>query len=102
MKFLIISKPTYPVPPEIGPTLVDAMHGWLKQHTASGKIESTWAFAGMGGGGGILTVNSLDELDAIMGGFPFGPFSDVQVFPLANLEESLQRLKQTMLAMAGG
>jgi muconolactone delta-isomerase len=102
MKFLVISHPNYPVPPEMGPQLVDAMVAWVNQHAGSGKIQETWSFAGTGGGGGILDVDSAEELDAIMSGFPFGAFSDVQIFPLADLHESLQQTKQVMQAMAGG
>jgi muconolactone delta-isomerase len=102
MKFLVISNPKHPVPPEIGPTLVDAMSAWVKQHTASGKIESTWSFAGTAGGGGIVNVDSPEELDAIMVAFPFGAFSEVEIYPLVDLHEALHRSKQAMLAMAGG
>jgi muconolactone delta-isomerase len=102
MRFLILSNPTHLTPPEIIPSLVDAMSAWVDQHTASGKLESAWSFAGRVGGGGILTVDSADELDAIMVGYPFGSFSDVEVYPLADLEGSLQRAKAAAQAFAGG
>jgi muconolactone delta-isomerase len=102
MKFLVISKPTHLVPPEIGPVLIDAMIAWIDQNIANGKVESTWGFAGTGGGGGILEVDSIEELDAIMAGFPFGAFSEVEVIPLVDLHKALQHTKQAMLAMAGG
>lgn len=102
MKFLIISHPKQPIPPEIGIQLVDAMVAWVNQHKGSGKIEDVWGFAASGGGGGILNVDSAEELDAIMVGFPFGAFSEVEAYPLVDLHESLQRLKQAMQAMAGG
>jgi muconolactone delta-isomerase len=102
MQFLVISNPKHPVPPEMGPMLIDAMVAWVDQNTAAGKVESTWGFAGTAGGGGILNVDSPEELDAIMAGYPFGAFSEVEVFPLVNLHESLQRTKQAMQAMAGG
>ena len=66
------------------------------------KVRSRLVICWNGGRQGILNVDSLEELDAIMDGFPFGPFSDVEVLPLANLDEALQRTKQAMLAMAGG
>jgi len=102
MKFLVISHPKHPIPPEIGLQLIDAMEAWIRLQTHRVKIKETWSFAGTGGGGGILEVESLEELDAIMAGFPFGPFSDVQIYPLADLFESLQSTKQAMQAMAGG
>jgi muconolactone delta-isomerase len=102
MKFLVITRPKHPVPPEIGLALIDAMTAWSKQATASGKIEATWGFAGTGGGGGIANVDSMEELDALMAGFPFGAFSDVEILPLVDLDKALQHTKQAMLAMTGG
>ncbi len=37
-----------------------------------------------------------------MAGYPFGAFSEVEIFPLVNLHEAMQRTKQAMQAMAGG
>ncbi len=100
MRFLVSSKTKQPPPPEMAMGLMDAMEGWVRKHTASGKIEQVWAFAGIQGGGGILKVNSLEEVDAIMTEFPFGPFSDVEVQGLVDLETSLNNNKQAMQAMA--
>lgn len=101
MKFLVITKPVYPIPPEAAPGLMDAMTAWVNQNTDSGKFEVTWAFAGKSGGGGIVNVDSLDELDAIMVGFPFGPFSEIEIHPIVDLNDSIQRSKQAFQAMAG-
>jgi muconolactone delta-isomerase len=101
MRFLVISNPKFITPPEILSNLVDAMSAWIDQHTASGKLQSAWSLAGRVGGGGILNADSADELDAIMVGYPFGPFSDIKVYALADLEGSLQRAKATAQAFAG-
>ncbi len=45
-------------------------------------------------------MESLDELDAVMAGFPFGPFSDIDIVPIVDLESSLQRTKDALQAMA--
>jgi muconolactone delta-isomerase len=102
MKFLVISNPSFPVPAELALDLVNAMEAWIGEHTRSGKIEASWSYAGMNGGGGILNVESLDELDAIMLGYPYGPFSDVEAIPLVDLGGALERMKQGLQAMAGG
>jgi hypothetical protein len=102
MKFLVISKPKHLVPPEMGPALIDAMTAWIDQNIRNGKVESTLGFAGMGGGGGVLSVDSTEELNAIMAGFSFGPFSEVGIIPLVDLHKALQHTKQALLAMAGG
>ena len=97
MKFLVISKTKHLVPPEVQFGLMDAINPWLAKFSAN--IEQVWGFAGIQGGGGILNVNSLDELDAIMSSFPMLATSDVEVIPLVDLKASLERAKQAMAAM---
>ncbi len=100
MKFLVVTKSKMPFPPEMAQGLTDAMAGWAQKYTASGKMEQIWKFAGLQGGGGIVNVNSLEELDAIMAEFPFAPFSDTEIYGLADLTTRLQDMKQAMQAMA--
>ena len=59
-------------------------------------MEQVWNFAGVAGGGGILNVASLEELDAVMSGYPLSPFSSVEIYPLTDLAASLQRVKERM------
>jgi muconolactone delta-isomerase len=99
MRFLVITKASSPFPPEMALGMVQAMRQWIQTHTQSGKMEETWAFAGSNGGGGILNVESHEELDAIMAGFPFGPFSQIEILPLANLEASLKNFEQAIRQM---
>lgn len=76
--------------------LVEGMKQWTAAHRSSGKMEQIWSFAGTAGGGGILNVTSHEELDAIMTGFPFGPFSQIDVYPLADLDAALENLSQAI------
>ena len=94
MRFLVISKTKHPMPP--GTELVDAMLAWVDQHLQSGKMEQAWNFAGIPGGGGILNVGSLEELDTIMIGFPFGPFSEIEIYPLTDLHAALGQVKDKL------
>lgn len=80
--------------------LMDAMGLWQDKY--AGKIEQSWAFAGVQGGGGIANVESLEELDAMMAEFPFLAFSDVQIYGLVDLDGALQRARQAFQAMAEG
>ncbi len=81
--------------------LVQGMRQWIASHRASGKIEQVWGFAGTNGGGGILNVASHEELDAIMTGFPFGPFSKIEVYPLSDLDAGLDNFEAAIKQMMG-
>jgi muconolactone delta-isomerase len=100
MRFLIITKSKYMVPPDVMLGLVESMEPWQKKY--AGKLEQIWGFAGTQGGGGICNVESLDELDAIMTDFPFGSISDIEVLPLVDLPGSLERIKRALRAMGAG
>jgi muconolactone delta-isomerase len=102
MRFLVISNPKHMTPPEMLSNVLDGMLAWVDQHTASGKLEFAWSVAGRLGGGGILNVDSPEELDAIMASNPIAPFSDVEVYALTDLSESLQTGKAAVQAMVGG
>ena len=105
MKFLITTVNSSPIPPEMAPGLVDAMIGWVAQGRETGKMEQVWSFAGLAGGGGIMNVDTLEELDALMAAFPFGPYSEVKVYPLADLDVALQTFKENIqqaMAAVGG
>jgi len=82
------------------PDLIEAMNAWARQHTGSGAIESIWANAGTAGGGGIANVNSLEELDAVMTGFPFTPFSDIEIRPMTDFFGAMGRLAEVARAAA--
>jgi muconolactone delta-isomerase len=99
MKFLVVTKNKMPIPPEMALGLVEAMEGWIQKYTDTGKMDQVWGFAGLQGGGGILNVSSLEELDSIMTEFPFGPFSNIEVYGLADLDLGLQKMKELIKAM---
>ncbi len=100
MRFLVVSKSNQPPPLEMAMGLIDAMAEWVRKYTANGKFEQVWGVAGVQAGGGILKVDSLEEVDAIMAEFPFGPFSDVEVYPLVDIQVSLKNTKQAIQGMA--
>ena len=63
MRFLVVTKPKHPVPPEAVVALFDGLLAWTGAWSGQGKMEQVWGFAGVGGGGGILNVDSIEELD---------------------------------------
>ena len=54
-------------------------------------MKAVWGFAGTIGGGGVLEVESHEELDAIMARFPFAPFSSIEIIAIAPRGEPHQR-----------
>jgi len=94
MRFLIISKTKYMAPPEVMPSLVDATLAWTRKYEK--QIEQIWSFAGQQAGGGIADVESLEELNTILGEFPLCLFSETEVYPLVDLVVSLQQQKETL------
>ena len=105
MRFLVTTINRSPMPPEAAAMLVPAMKDWVARNTASGAFEQVWSFAGLQGGGGIANVDSLEQLDSLMAEFPFGPFSEIHVYGLADLNQAMDnfdRVLERAAAMAGG
>ncbi len=102
MRFLVVSQQKQPFPPEAALGLVDAMIGWISKYTANGKLEQIWAFPGENGGGSIVNVDSHEELRDIMMENPFTPFVENEIHPLVDVNDTMQRLKQAIQAMAPG
>ena len=102
MRFLVVTRANSPLPPDMIMGMIEAMQHWSRTHRESGKLEQVWSFAGIDGGGGILNVDSHEELDAIMAGFPFGPFSQIDIYPLADLDAGLASFSQAVQQMMGG
>jgi muconolactone delta-isomerase len=100
MRFLVISKPKHLTPPEATVPLIDAFLAWIDKYSKTGQLESIWSFAGSNGGGGVANVDSAEEMDAIMAEYPFAVFSDIEMYPLVNVKEALQRRKQIAQTMA--
>lgn len=94
MRFLIISKNKHLTPPEVVPGLIDATLAWARKY--QGQIEQIWAVAGQQAGGGIVNVESLEQLDTILAELPLGPFSETEVYPLVDLDVSFQHQKEAL------
>ena len=99
MRFLVITKQSSPAPPDMVLGLFEALSAWAKEHQEKGRLEQVWSFAGLPGGGGIANVSSLEELDQMMASFPLNPFSNIETYPLVDLEPSLESVRQAIRAM---
>ena len=105
MKFLIVTMQNQMVPPEHALPLLDAFMAYVDKYKKSGHFEAEWSFSGMQGGGAIVEVDSLEELDTLIIEYPLGPFSNIQIYPLVDLEDSIdksrQRIQSAMQMMSG-
>jgi muconolactone delta-isomerase len=97
MRFLVVTMSRQAAPPS--PELMDAMLAWVRRHRESGRMEQVWNFAGVQGGGGILNVDSLEQLSEIMAEMPLAPFSNIQVYGLTDVEAAMERARKTMEQM---
>jgi muconolactone delta-isomerase len=102
MQFLIITRQSTSPTPEMLVPMLGAMEAWAAQLRASGKAKSMWAFAGTPGGGGVLEVESHEELDAILARFPFAPFSSTEIIALSDLDQSLANARAVFQEMMAG
>jgi muconolactone delta-isomerase len=76
------------------------MMAWVDKYQRQDKLEVVWSIAGRQAGGGILNVNSLDELDEIMQQNPLAPFSEVRVEPITDLQKSFRHNLKSLEDMA--
>lgn len=105
MQFLVLTEPSSPTPPEMVLPLIGAMEAWVARWRTAGKFQHMWANAGRNGGGGVVEVDSPEELNVIMAGFPFGPFSTIRVYALSDRDQSLAASRtavQQMMETMGG
>lgn len=99
MRFLIVTNSREAMPAEMAMPTMKAMQAWLAEHRASGKLEHVWSFAGRNGGGGIANVETHEELDAMMSGFPFAQTSHVDVYALADVDTAIEANIRAIAAM---
>ena len=100
MKFLVLTTPKHLIPPEILLKRIEAMAPWHERH--KDKFVEIWGKAGTQGGGGIVDVDTIGELDAVMTEFPLQGISDIKITPLVDLEETLKRALATLKAQTDG
>lgn len=96
MRFLVITTSREAMQPEFILPSIQRMQKWVAELRASGKLVDTFAFAGTIGGGGIIEVESHEELDAIMARFPFAGVSNVEVHALSDLDASLDAAEENI------
>jgi hypothetical protein len=99
MRFLVTVNQKYMIPPEVQLGLLDGSIAWEKKYVVSKKLEQSWGFVGMPGGGGVLNVNSLEELNQIIAELPLGAVSQTEIKPIMDMEEAINQAKKALMSM---
>lgn len=99
MKFLVITIGKWPPPPEILPALNESSTQWVAWAKGSGKFEAIYAISGQPGGMGIVNVDSLEELNDLIQGYPMTPFSETQLFPLSDIDRAMTTWREQVKKM---
>lgn len=100
MRFLVLSIQRQALPPEQVLAMIAAKRTWVARYRATGQLVDDFSLAGRSGSGYVLEVESNEELTAIRAGDPFGPFSDVEIYPLSDLEAAFDAYEQVMTETA--
>ncbi len=100
MKFLVKMESIGSVlmSPKEGLQLTSATLDYWNSIIESGKAVGG-SFVEMNGGGGILEVESLEELEAILGGAPNAGFVRYEVHGLTDLENSKKVIRKQLEAL---
>lgn len=99
MKFMVMPMQTRTVPPELMSTLVEVTAEWMGWAKKSGKFDCIYCISGQPGGIGIVNVNSLEELNDVVSGYPMTPFCEVGVYPLSDIDQAMSALREQVKKM---
>jgi muconolactone delta-isomerase len=105
MKFLIITRPrgNAAVPPTAMPALIEATKAFITRGRNAGKWDVVYSHTQ--GGVAISNHDTAEDLNAWLADYPMGPFEDIEVLPLADVDKTLDKLLQTarqVASMVGG
>jgi hypothetical protein len=100
MRFLVISRPTHPIPAEqLGPLLA-AFKAWRAQHRKA--MEGFYFFAGGDGGCGIVNVPDEQALHVLMSSYPYTNTSHIEVRALVDGDWAIGMWEEMLKSMPGG
>lgn len=98
MRSMLVSRPQFPIAPEVFPDLVKGFVDWCDRY--HDRFESAGFLAGGSGGGGIRNVADEVELNRIMLEWPFSQFSHIDVYPLLDMDVALEQWRTRMVCGA--
>ena len=99
MRFMLIARPQFPIPPDQVPALVAGFRQWWGRHRQHWEAAGFWA--GENGGGGIANVPDEATFHRMMVEWPFTPFSHLEARALVDVDAALDTWDEALRAMAG-
>ena len=96
MRFMIIARPAFPIPPDLMIGLLDGFGAWWEQY------KDRWDggfFAGGTGGGGVCTVADEVELNQMMMEWPLFGFSAIESHAILDVETALDHWRTSFSTM---
>ena len=94
MKFLVITRNrgTAAVPPAAMPALIEATQAFITRGRNAGKWEVIYAHPR--GGIAIANHDTAEELYSWLADYPLNALQDVEVFPLVDVDQALDKSLQ--------
>ena len=98
MRFMMIVRPQFPIPPEMVGGVVEGFASWWEQYR--GRWESAGFYAGGGGGGGICNVTDENEFHRMIVEWPLTPFAEIEAHALIDMDVALTTWREVVAAVA--
>jgi len=100
MRFAVIVRPKFPIPPEQVGMVIEGFAQWREKYR--GNLEVFEFFAGGGGGFGIASFDNVESLNQMMLENPINFFSDVEVHPTIVGDVALRQWRELASMMMAG
>ena len=99
MRFLFVTHPLFPVPPERVPGLIDDFAAWWDRYRD--RWDAAGFFAGGSGGGGVCNVSDETEFYRMMLEWPFAPYSRNETYAIVDTDTALAGWRASLDATPG-
>ena len=100
MKFLFMTKPRGNFPPAAAGNILKATKAWVNARHADRSLEYFYAFPA-GGGAGVVNVDSNEALMKMLRDSPAFPFTETEIHPLVDFNQSMDSAIAMFERMAG-
>jgi len=103
MKFLLIVKPRQStvLPPAAVASMLSAQRAWLQDRRADGTFDCSYGFP-LGGGCGIVNVDSHEALNELMLAAPSFVINDFEAHALCDVDVALGNVVKMLEGVAAG